>query len=268
MLLHPLYMLFALGTCYLAISIPTSALEVGTPLPKDRDVFFRHYAYTWSEYLHLRPNGTYRHITRHHLFVEEDDHGTWTENPTGDVLLKSDLHYRRIVSGDLIVSVWHRERAQSLPDLKKKILHFLKSHRRATFSMAEVQRIRESPLRGSPNVRSSDINVIGNPINRADLEGLLTAIDEFMTSDTKNVFVLKPLVYRSAVIFVDNDRVSLSKQVIDQELALPPHPAYTPDKHGYHEIDSSRFAEESKETQEFIFFPEMNKLLKKHRDDD
>ena len=83
-----------------------------------------------------------------------------------------------------------------------------------------------------------------------------------MTSDDKNVFTFKPLTYQSAVSFVQESSVLLTQRSIADELARPPHPAHRADRHGNDEIDATRFTEEIKETQPFLFFPEMNKSKK------
>jgi len=262
-----LFMFFATSAFLTTLTMPAFALEVGSRIPDGRDIYYRHYAYTWSDYLHLRADGSYRQITRHHLYVEEKDRGKWAQDLKGDLLLKSDAHYHSIVSGDLRISVWHQDRLQTLPDLKERIRSFLKVNRSDTFPAEEVERIRERAFSDDPKLKIGDISASGvNPVKRNDLEGLLIAIDEFMTSDTKNVFVLKPLAYRSAVIFVDENRVSLTTIVIDQELAQPPHPAHTADKHGYQEIDAATFDEESKDTQPFLFYPGMGELLKRRKE--
>jgi hypothetical protein len=114
-----------------------------------------------------------------------------------------------------------------------------------------------------PTSKTGDIyGVCIEPVTRGDLEELVTAIDDFIASDTKNVFVLKPLSYGTLVIWVHKDHSSLTERVIADELAQPAHPAHTADKHGYHEITPEFFDKEIKETQEFLFFPEMNTLMK------
>ena len=61
-------------------------------LPKDRDIFFKSYSYTASEYVQFRANGSYRRIGREHMFVEEIDRGTWTQADSGEITLVSQKH--------------------------------------------------------------------------------------------------------------------------------------------------------------------------------
>jgi hypothetical protein len=229
-------------------------------LPQERDIYFKHDALTWSDYLHLRPDGTYRKVTRHHLFLEENDRGKWHQDPSGDLILKSDLHYHNIRSESLFISMWHRETLEALPGLRQMIQRFLKKHRSSVFTAAAVERIRYRPLAGNPQVKSGDIMVMGNRnVQRSELGVLLTAIDEFMASTSKNVFVFKPLRYNQDVVFAFNDYIALTQKVIEQELSASPHPANRGDRHGYQEIEASKFNEETKETQPFLFYPELNK---------
>jgi hypothetical protein len=250
MLDHLATIFAAVFAIQLSLTVPVHALD-DPHLPPERDIYFKHDGLTWSDYLHLRHDGTYRQITRHHLYVEERDRGTWGQNQAGELLLKSDLHYHNIVSGVLSVSVWHRDTLGKLPELKNRIKDSLKDNRSASIAAKAVESIGE-------------VSVVGiDPVKRTDLEGLLSAIDEFMASSTKNVFVLKPLTYQLDVIFIHDDRLSLTRKVIDQELAGPPHPAHKGERHGYQEIEASKFNEEVKDTQPFLFFPEMNKRPKR-----
>jgi len=245
-----------------SFTMDLSALDSAV-LSHTRNSYFKHDGLTFCEYLHLRPDGTYRQITREHLFVEERDHGCWEQNSAGELLLKSELHYHGIISGMLWISLWHRDRYETLPDLKQRIQQFMMDNRSAEFPAKAVEAIRESLIPGQEKIKLGDIAVFGSQsVNRKDLEGLLAAIDHFVGSDDKNVFSFKPLKYKSAMIFVEESRVSLTQQIIADELARPPHPAHRADRHGYGEVNVMRFTEETKETQPFLFFPEVTKHRK------
>ncbi|MDH5670483.1 MAG: hypothetical protein OEY86_20980 [Nitrospira sp.] len=253
---------FAIFAFQFPIPISVSAL-VSTAIPSDRDIYFKFDGLNFSRYLHLRRDGTYRQVVREHLYVEEKDVGKWEQNQVGNLLLKSDLHYHSIDSGTLSISVWHRERLDTLLDLRQRIQRFLKNNRSLSFPRDEVERIRERAVIGSPEIQIGDIMVFSaRNVQRSDLEELLPAIDQFMASTAKNVFVFKPFSYKGDVIFIEDDRLALTEQIIEEELAGPDHPTHRGDRHGYQEIEISKFNEEIKDTQPFIFFPEMNKLIK------
>lgn len=246
-----------------AFTADLSALDSAV-LSSTRNSYFKHDGLTFSEYLHLRPDGTYRQITREHLYVEERDHGRWEQNRAGDLLLKSELHYHEIIYGKLWISLWHRERYETLPDLKQRIQQFILDNRSAEFPAKAIEAIRESLIPGQDKIKLGDIAVFGSQsVNRKDLEGLLAAIDHFVGSDDKNVFSFKPLKYKSAVIFVEESRVPLTQKIIADELVRPRHHSHRADRHGYEEVNIVRFTEEIKEMQPFLFFPEMNKHRKR-----
>jgi hypothetical protein len=91
MLIRLVFAALAMLAFQLPFSVPLNALD-DIHLPNKRDIYFRHDGLTWSDYLHLRADGTYRQITREHLYVEERDRGKWGQDQSGDLLLKSDLH--------------------------------------------------------------------------------------------------------------------------------------------------------------------------------
>lgn len=232
-------------------------------LPRDRDTFFKHDGLTFSDFLQLRSDGSYRQIAREHLYTKEMDRGSWEQNDAGELILNSDLHFHNINSGQLFISMWHRDELKALPELKERIQTFLKSNHSLDFLAKDVERIKEASLSFDPKTKIGRITVLGSKrVKRADLEGLLMGIDTFLSSDEKNLFAFVPLEYNRSIIFVEDDRAQLAMKVVADELARPPHPSHHPDKHGYHEIDAARFHEEIKETQPFLFYPEMNKRNK------
>ena len=110
--------------------------------------------------------------------------------------------------------------------------------------------------------KSSDIIVLGSKrVNRSDLEKLLVAIDRFLPSGEKNVFTLVPLEYKTATIFVDDDRTQLTKSIIAGELEGFSTPVQGADKYGYREIDAAQFDKEIKDAR-----PVLSQSETKHRE--
>jgi uncharacterized FAD-dependent dehydrogenase len=175
------------------------------------------------------------------------------------LLLKSDQHFRNISSGDLLISMWQRDRLKTLPDLRQRIQDFLKANRAQEFPAEDVEHIRETGVSIDPQAKSSDIIVLGaKRVNRSDLEKLLVAIDTFLPSGEKNVFALVPLEYKTATIFVDDDRTQLTKSIIAGEPAGSATSVQAADKYGYKEIDAAQFDKEIKESRPVLFRPEMS----------
>lgn len=254
------YLLLNVGILLVLLAGPAAGAEGDSRLSRDGNTYFKHDGGKFSHYLELRPDGSYRRVARGHLYVEDRDHGKWRQNDARKLLLRSDQHFHNISSGDLLISMWHRDRVKTLPDLRQRIQVFLKANRAQEFPAEDVERIRETGVSSDPDTNGGGIMVLGaKRVHRSDVEKLLGAIDTFLSNGEKNLFTLVPLEYKTSVIFVDDDRAQLAKSIITDELAGPPDPAHAADKHGYHKIDAAQFQKETKETQAVLFSPEANK---------
>jgi len=236
--------------------------EEDVRVSQDRTMYLKHNGGPFSHYLELRGDGSYRRVVRGHQYLEERDRGKWQQNKVRKLLLRSDQHFRNISSGDLLISMWQRDRLKTLPDIRQRIQDFLTANPAREFSAEDVEHISETSVSVDPRAKSGDIIVLGaKRVNRSDLEKLLVAIDTFLPSGEKNLFALVPLEYKTATIFVDDDRAQLTKSIITGELAGSSTPVQGADKYGYREIDAAQFDKELKEAR-----PVLSQSETKHRE--
>ncbi|MCS6896901.1 MAG: hypothetical protein NZM29_02925, partial [Nitrospira sp.] len=246
----------ASGLLFLSAS-STAAAEGEGRVSRDRAMYLKHDGGTFTHYLELRADGSYRRVARGPQYLEERDRGTWQQTSGRHLLLRSESHLRNISSGDLLISMRQRDRLKTLPDLKQRIQAFLKAYRSQEFPAEEIERIRETSIDGDPQVKIADITVLGsNRVNRADLEKLLVEIERFLSSSEKNLFTLVPVEYKTATIYVDDDRAELTKRIIADELAGVSAVSHSAARHGYQEIDAAQFLKETNDSQTVSLSPE------------
>ncbi len=220
---------------------------------RDHPVYLKHDGGTFSHYLELRADGSYRRVVQGHQYAEERDRGKWKQNDARKLLLRSDLHFRNINSGDLMIPMWHRDRLKTLPELRQRVHIFLKANRAQEFPAEVVERIRETGVGSDSDTDGGGIMVLGaKRVHRSDVEKLVRAIDTFLSSGEKNLFTFVPVEYKSSTIFVDNDRAQLTKSIIADDLAGSSDPAQAADKLGYHKIDVDQFQKETMKTQSVL----------------
>jgi hypothetical protein len=240
---HLLKYLFLMtsGALFLLVG-SVAAAEGELRVSRDRPVYLKHDGGTFLHYLELRPDGSYRRVARGHLYVEERDHGKWKQNDARKLLLRSNLRFRNINSGDLLIPMWHRDRLKTLPDLRQRIHMFLKANRAKEFPAELVERIRETGVSTDSETNGGGILVLGaKRVHRSDLEKLASAIDT--------------LEYNASTVFVDDDQAQLTKSIISDELGGSSHPKQAADKHGYFEIDAAQFNKEVKEAETVLAQP-------------
>jgi len=240
------------------VGFVTSA-EGGSRLSRDNNNYFKYDGGSFTHYLELRPDGSYRRVVRGHAYVEERDNGQWQQNNAGKLLLKSDQHFQNISSGALLVSMWHRDRVEALPDLRQKIQVFLKAHRAKEFLVEEVEGIKGIGIGADLNAKVGDITVLGaKRVQRSELEKLSSAIGTFLSSGEKNLFTLVPVQYKASTIFVEDDQAQLAKSIIADEIAGSSESTKAADKLGYHKIDVAQFNDEMKEVPQMVSQSETN----------
>lgn len=199
--------------------------------PENRSVYFRYDYITGSQYLEFRPDGTYRKIWREHMFVREDDHGTWSQAANGDVTLSSEV-WPVIWDGPLAIHT-SKESLSLLPHARELLISFLETHNQPFFSAQEVKQILQQG-NGQADSLVPNLPVIEvkweMEISQEQLRGLLRALDTYLEREHQYVF---HCTRQSPVSLV----CGLT---------------------GYESIDQNTFEEETGTTQPFIFFPELN----------
>ncbi|MCP9455544.1 MAG: hypothetical protein NNA18_05490 [Nitrospira sp.] len=217
---------------------------------RDRAMYLKHDGGTYTHYLELRADGSYRRMARGPQYSEERDRGTWQRTSSKNLLLRSDAHLRNIRAGDLFISMRQPERLKTLPDLKHRIQAFLRAHRSQEFPADDIERIRETAVGGEPSLKISDITVLGAKwVQRSDVEKLVREIDRFLASSEKNLFTLVPIEYKTATIYVDDDRAELTQKIIADELAGAAPSSSLAERYGYQEIGEAQFLKETSDSQ-------------------
>jgi hypothetical protein len=224
---------------------------------KDHDSVFRLEAFTWSVYFHFGKDGTYRRITRHHLFVEEADRGTWKQDATGQIEVRSSIGAKtEVKSGPLRISVRDTEQLEALRPLEKDIGKFLAADKRDSYTRHEIERA----------CKSVAIKDRVEKVTRKQLVELLDACKAYLKDDTKNRFHFVPIRYQKFVLLASSDCAPFGeyartpdrvKQVADvfARMAQPG----TPPSMVYVLVDTGPALQEMKTTQRFIFYPELNR---------
>jgi hypothetical protein len=240
------------------LTIPMIAEETVFRMPTGRDTCFKSYSYTNSAYIQFCADGTYRQINREHMFVEESDRGKWCQEESGEITLISKDHYRSVECGPLRVFVWFTRNAEALPKVKAKVAQLLAQSASETFTKTQIERIGRYEY-DNCNCHVS-VEFPAKTISRKQLQALVKAIDDYLGDPKKNEFHVTPMVYDGVTFLLWKD----AKTPINRDLngitkdigrlkpgVLPPY-IYT-------KIDKDVFEKESRQTQEFIFFPEMNR---------
>lgn len=221
-------------------------------LPENEDSYFCNNYLTGSEYYHFKPDGTYSRINREHMFVEEGDKGTWAQDKDGTITLSSQMRYRNIDMPPLMIYVMDKGRLDYLPEFKKKLAAYLDNITSETLTADETRNIERY---GQNNCLSRiDVDYFVNTVKKDDLRKLLTKIDAYLADDKKNQFFLFPYSYKNYKFLAQDDKAAaVAKNMIDtikagSRLAY----VFTP-------ISKEQFDRESKTTQEFLYYKNMNK---------
>ena len=110
----------SLATLIIAATGPCSSYSGESPflLSKDHDTVFRYDGTTWTAYFHFGNDGKYRRITRHHVGITEDDRGTWKQNATGQIEVRSSKRAKTVVrSGPFHISARRHRRTRRFASL-------------------------------------------------------------------------------------------------------------------------------------------------------
>lgn len=248
-----------------AVTLLASAQEKVFFIPSGQDAFFKSYAYTSTEYLHLKADGKYGHIDREHMFVEEDDRGVWHQDTNGTITLESELHCRNIEAEPLSIWTWHTNVVSRLPQIHDVIAAHIADSNTSVFDNKYVEeRMVLIPRPEGTNVYCPiSVAFPAEKITKRQLSDLLHQIETFMNAKDKNQFHVIPMIYRSRTFLLWKDHETpinrnlvRIKESIDQTTnnITPPYICFA--------IDRNTFEKEAHLTQEFIFHPEMTKKVR------
>ncbi len=276
---------------FILISFPAFAEEPTVfQMPKNENIYFKSYSYTFSEYFQFNANGTYRKITREHMYVDESDHGTWRQDKSGELILTSQEHYRNIECASLCIGIWNAEGIKRLPLVKEYIKKLLDNSNVQAFTKEQIEarklygkkhinkmllaKFNEQELTKEliDEIENTDFEHSNPPliyvdyrveiVPRSDLNDLIKQIDEFLNDSEKKDFHATPMNYKGQTFLLWKNAQTCSKQDLKETLAeIDKHNSETTLTHIYTKIKGDIFQKESETTQEFIFYPEMNTCI-------
>jgi hypothetical protein len=234
---------------------PPANVDAVARLPAGHPLYFWENHGTGSQYTELRPDGTYRTISREHMGVGESDAGRWRQAADGELLLCSSHEFRHVEATPLWIVVVGRAMRDQLPALRDAIRGHLATHADAGFADEDIEHLLPDDRQRAPSINSE---AYGRPVRRGELEALARAIDAYLTGGDENLFRTTPRTYRD-VLYLDG-----SWEV--------PHDTPTADTlrsvHGEIEarqplltlpaIDEATFRDAVRTPQPFVFYPAMN----------
>lgn len=229
------------------------------------DRFFKEDRYTGSSYIHFLTNNTYIRIDREHMFVEENDRGTWTQDLGGLITMKSVMHYRNIEASGLSLGTWHTNLLHDLPQIHEVIMSLLRTNDSVQFGANFVgEQLVRLPGHGTNSFSPISVNPETTVVSRAQLQSLSQAIEVFTNRTENNHFHVVPMKYKEFTFLSWKDEgnpdyrnLSEIKDSIDrlrtksgkkEVLSLV-----------YTSIEEKTFDDEAGRIQEFIFHPAMQR---------
>lgn len=248
-----------------AITFLANAQEKIFFLPPNRDAFFKSYDYTSTSYLYLKKDGRYSHIDREHMFVEEDDKGTWRQDTNGTITLVSELHYRNIEAGPLSIWTWHTNVVSKLPQICSVIATHIADSNTSLFDSKFVEERMVLLPRSDGTGQYCPISVTfpAEEISKLQLSELLHQTEIFMNVADKNQFHVVPMRYRNHNFLLWKDsQTPMNRDLAKIKESIDKTSAKVTPPYIYFAIDENTFKKEAHLTQEFIFYPEMTKRVR------
>lgn len=238
-------------------------------LSKDRDSVFRLEAFTSTDYFHFGKEGKYRQIDREHMFTAEMDRGTWKQEKTGQIELRSSILVKQLKRGPLSIPARNFEELEALRSLENDISRFLASDRRDSYPRDEIERAWRhtytwSLFNETRTFNAVDVEDSVDMVTRKQVVALLDAWKAYQKDDTKNRFHFVPVRHHKFVLLASNDYPFLAnaktpekvKQVADAFGVTAA--SETPPALVYALVDSGPALQEIKTNQPFVFYPELN----------
>lgn len=265
----------ALGVLLAILGIGTMAppFSLGGESPfllsKDRDSVFRQEAFTSTDYFHFGKDGKYRQINREHMFTAEMDRGTWQQEATGEIELRSSIRVKELKKGPMRIEVRDVEELDALRPLEKDMEKFLATDKSDSWTREKIENAWRYTYTWSLFEERKTFNAVAieqevAKITRKQLVELLDAWRAYLKDDTKNRFHFLPVRYHDFVLLASEDYPFLANaETPDEVKETASHfhrsdASETPPAMVYVLVDSERVLQEMKTKQPFIFYPQMN----------
>jgi hypothetical protein len=170
-------------------------------LPTDRASHFYANGLTWSDYIELKPDGTYREITQADVGVLPTKEGTWSQDQEGILTFVSKTRCADVISSPLEVSLVRSKRIAGLPKLKEAIQAFLSSNAAAQFAVPDREPL--ILIEGEYDLEV-EVNYLLQRqfVSRAELEQLIAAIDQFLSNPEQRNCQAIPMRYKDRVFLL------------------------------------------------------------------
>lgn len=194
----------SLATLIIAATAPCSSCggEPAFLLSKDHDSVFRLKATTFSAYFHLGKDGTYRRVTQHCGGKSNGDRGTWKQDVTGQIEVRSSIDAKmEVESGPLRISVGDTQELGALYALEKDIDTFLAADMRDSYLPDEIE----------GTWKSVDVQDGVGKVTRKQLVELLNAWKAYLKHDAKNRSHFVTVRYGKFVLLASCDAPSFGE---------------------------------------------------------
>jgi hypothetical protein len=224
-------------------------------LPAGRSLYFWENHGTGSEYTELRPDGTYRTISREHVGVGESDAGRWRQAADGELLLCSSHEFRYVEAPPLWIVVVGRSMRDRLPALRDAIRGHLAAHADAGFADEDIEHLLPDDGQRAPSINGE---AYGRLVGRGDLEALARAVDAYLTSGDENLFRTVPRTYRDAIYLDGSWEVPRDKPTADTLRSVHAEIEARQPLLTLPAIDEATFRDAVRTPQPFAFYPAMN----------
>jgi hypothetical protein len=238
---------------------------VGTPgepppsapfvFPKGESVYFFSDHLTGASLFEFRADGTFREISREHMFIAEWDAGSWSQQTNGEVLVCSRYRYSELGDASLHLSIGKAWEYARLPELQKDIASYLGAHADPMFP-AELLEV-DWPYGRTYGL----LGTWEEEFSRADLQAIHDGIPGYL--ERSNLFRFEPRECGGCVYLLGGWPADGLEDDGPRQLLRDCAPKsgkcdveYIPFR-----IDAERFAKEIGSRQPFVHFPEMNDIM-------
>ena len=238
-------------------------------LPKDRDNVFRLEAFTSTDYFYFGKDGKYRQINREHMFTAEMDRGTWKQEATGEIELRSSIHVKDLKIGPMHIEVGNSEQLDAMRPLEKDMEKFLAADKSDFWPRKKIENAWNYTYTWSLFNSTITFNAVAvergvTKITRKQLIELLDAWRAHLQDDTNHRFHFVPVRYHKFILLASKDYPFLANAETPDEVKKTADTFHISDAPKvppalvYVLVDSEPALREMKTKQPFIFYPQLN----------